>query len=60
MGQGVSGSEMTDMEITWNDDGSIEMFGNKLYTWEVSGDVLTITTDSFRLHVPGMCLLRGT
>ncbi|MCR4684192.1 MAG: hypothetical protein K5649_01850 [Lachnospiraceae bacterium] len=48
------------MEITWNDDGSIEMFGNKLYTWEVSGDVLTITTDSFRLHVPGMCLLRGT
>lgn len=43
MGQGVSGEEMSDMEITWNDDGSIEMFGNKLYTWEVSGDVLTIT-----------------
>ncbi len=42
MGQGVSGTESSDFDINWDDDGGIEVFGNKLYTWELKGDVMTV------------------
>ena len=42
MGQGVSGTESANNDITWDDDGNITIFGQNLYKFEVVGDVLVL------------------
>ncbi|MBO4373850.1 MAG: hypothetical protein J5829_01975 [Lachnospiraceae bacterium] len=42
MGQSVSGTESSNNDITWDDDGNITIFGQNLYTFEVVGDVLIV------------------
>lgn len=42
MGQGVSGTQSANNDITWDEDGNITIFGQNLYKFEVVGDVLIL------------------
>ncbi len=50
MNQNVSGTEASDVDITWKDDVSVEVFGNNLYSFVVKGDVLewTMSEDTLK------------